>query len=261
MNKRRLCGLITFLTGLIMFSAVFYLPDNFIADWVWYVYILFSVLFVISGFSFFFFSSYAELNAELAEKREFEKYYSGKSYITYILIGINILVFIFSEFVNKGIADRYALSSTSIRSGRLYTILTYMFIHGNYQHLLFNMFVLYVEGNKLENLLKRLKFLILYLVSGTMGGLLTVLFNEYPLIGSSGAIYGIIGAMFIIAIINKDKMKYYLNELIVIIIGGLLESIVFRNMSLLTHLFGFVSGILFVMVIGKKKLRFIRKNR
>jgi len=243
-----------------MFSALFTAPDTIsdaIPDKVWFWYILVSVWFVIFGFAFFFFTLPGELNEELNEKKELAGYYGKRAHITYALIAGNVIIFILSNSICTGLVETCVLSREAIRAGRWYTLFTYMFIHANYQHLLFNMFVLGACGYKLENLAGRSKFIILYIISGLVGGLAGMLFTDNGLIGSSGAVYGIIGAMLVIAVINRDKMKYYLSELIVVIVAGMIESLVFMPMSMAVHMFGFLSGAVIIILSRRGRYRLL----
>ena len=84
------------------------------------------------------------------------------------------------------------------------TLLTSMFIHGGFLHLIGNMLYLWIFGNNIEDLLGPIKFLVFYLVTGVLAGLahvmVTVLFGMNPLvpcIGASGAISGILGGYIV----------------------------------------------------------------
>jgi membrane associated rhomboid family serine protease len=79
-------------------------------------------------------------------------------------------------------------------------MLTAAFLHGSWLHLLFNMFTLYIFGQVLEPMLGRARFLALYLVAA-FGGSVAVLFFSNPassVVGASGAIYGLMGAYFVL---------------------------------------------------------------
>ena len=81
------------------------------------------------------------------------------------------------------------------------TLLTYQFLHLNFQHLLSNMFVLYSIGKAIESEIGSTKFSITYLVSGIFSGLLHVIFNpnsEIMVIGASGAIFGAIALLLLL---------------------------------------------------------------
>jgi membrane associated rhomboid family serine protease len=73
-----------------------------------------------------------------------------------------------------------------------WTILTYMFVHGGFGHILFNMLSLYFFGPRVEERLGGRRFAIMYFVSGMMGALLSVFFAPYAaIIGASGAVFGV----------------------------------------------------------------------
>jgi membrane associated rhomboid family serine protease len=75
---------------------------------------------------------------------------------------------------------------------RPWTLITYMFLHGWLGHILFNMFALYIFGSRVELRLGSRKFLMLYLISGITGGLLSLVFTPRAyIIGASGAVFGV----------------------------------------------------------------------
>ncbi|MEZ5775166.1 MAG: rhomboid family intramembrane serine protease [Hyphomicrobiaceae bacterium] len=81
------------------------------------------------------------------------------------------------------------------------TLLTYMFLHGDFWHLLGNMLFLWVFGDNVEDALGHVRFVIFYLLAGIAGGLLHALMQPYspaPLIGASGAVAGVIAAYLLL---------------------------------------------------------------
>ncbi|AAM01269.1 rhomboid family intramembrane serine protease [Methanopyrus kandleri] len=75
-------------------------------------------------------------------------------------------------------------------------LITYMFLHANLIHLLFNMLGLLTFGVQLERVLSTSEFLVLYLLSGLMGGLAqTALTPDVPVVGASAAIFGLLGCL------------------------------------------------------------------
>ena len=82
-----------------------------------------------------------------------------------------------------------------------YTLLTYMFLHGDILHLLSNMLFLWVFGDNVEDAMGHVKYLIFYLVCGVVGGLAHAAVlpaSKLPLIGASGAVAGVIAAYLIL---------------------------------------------------------------
>jgi membrane associated rhomboid family serine protease len=75
---------------------------------------------------------------------------------------------------------------------RPWTLITYMFLHGGLAHILFNMIALYFFGSRVEQRLGSRHFILLYLISGITGGLLSLVFTPRAyIIGASGAVFGV----------------------------------------------------------------------
>ncbi len=98
-------------------------------------------------------------------------------------------------------------------NGMFWQPFTYMFVHANMSHILFNMLVLFVFGHYLEQALGSIEFLVLYLGVGLLAGLFSLWFylatQTYLvyLLGASGAIYG---AVFVFAVLNPHARLYIL---------------------------------------------------
>ena len=125
--------------------------------------------------------------------------------VTYIIIGINIFVFLQSlsnpEAYNQLILD-YGLIPEQIMSGEnILSIITSMFLHADIMHLAMNMFFLLVSGDAVERKIGSARFIVLYLAFGIIAGL----FHTYltttpaiPTIGASGAIFGVLASFAIL---------------------------------------------------------------
>jgi membrane associated rhomboid family serine protease len=75
---------------------------------------------------------------------------------------------------------------------RPWSLITYMFLHGGLSHILFNMLGLYIFGSRVEMRLGRRHFIVLYLISGVVGGLLSLVFTPRAyIVGASGAVFGV----------------------------------------------------------------------
>ena len=75
---------------------------------------------------------------------------------------------------------------------RPWTPLTYMFLHANMAHILFNMLGLYFFGPRVEVRIGSRDFILLYLAAGLAGALLSFFFESVPIVGASGAIFGVL---------------------------------------------------------------------
>ncbi len=153
--------------------------------------------------------------------------------VNYLLIAINILVFVFLQGFGRNEKFTYAYSTVpqEIRTGQdvdkpvvveigdqrarinleptpgsvYLTLLTSMFMHGGLMHLLGNMLFLWIFGDNLENALGRIRYLIFYLVTGLIASLAHVVStfafgdNPYiPSLGASGAISGVLGGYLLL---------------------------------------------------------------
>ncbi|HNW59505.1 MAG TPA: rhomboid family intramembrane serine protease [bacterium] len=91
--------------------------------------------------------------------------------------------------------ETLALYPTSIWPDfKLWQLLTYQFLHGSFWHLLFNLFTLWMFGSDVERALGGKKFILYYLTAGIGAGLCHLCFSSAPVIGASGAIYGVLAA-------------------------------------------------------------------
>jgi membrane associated rhomboid family serine protease len=117
----------------------------------------------------------------------------------YWLIGINILVFVAMYFMGfRGLT--YYLSMIPglvIQRGWVWTFVTYMFVHGSFSHILFNMLALLIFGMHVERQMGSREFLLFYFVTGTLAGIFSFvvyyLTGSYAVIlmGASGAIFAV----------------------------------------------------------------------
>jgi membrane associated rhomboid family serine protease len=125
--------------------------------------------------------------------------------VTALLIAVNVFVFL-HEFWLQIQGDPYSLnhfiSQYSLRPAyfHLENLLTHMFLHSGWMHLLGNMLFLWVFGDNVEDILGHGKYLIFYLLCGVAAGLGQMVIDPYsriPMLGASGAIAGVMGAYLV----------------------------------------------------------------
>src|SRR5882724_9851064 len=132
--------------------------------------------------------------------RSSERTYSTAT-VTLVIIAINVLVFIY-ELSLSGRRLNYFIATHGIVPDHLniWSLVTSMFIHGGFLHILGNMWFLWVFGRGIEDILGHAKFLFFYLACGLAAGIIHVLVNAsspVPTVGASGAIAGVMGAYLI----------------------------------------------------------------
>lgn len=201
-------------------------------------------------------------------------------YLTIFLIFLNVFIFgltFFSESFNE-IVFRYGLIPEKILDGEnLKTLVTSMFLHGGFLHLIGNMWFLWIFGDNIENKLGKIKFLIFYLLVGILATLFHIFLispeqKNLPVIGASGAISGLLGGYLILFPKNRIRafflfffqpIFFYLPAFLYIGIWFLyqLEGVgTPTSIAYLAHIGGFLSGAVLIKLIqrGNKFLRKIR---
>ncbi len=120
--------------------------------------------------------------------------------LTYSIIIANFFVFLISLFFRTQIINELGFRPIYLSLEmfpNVYTLFTSMFVHSDFLHILGNMFVFFFMGIAFEQRIGPKKFLLIYLITGVCGALTHSLLNidsVIPLIGASGAIFGILGA-------------------------------------------------------------------
>ena len=106
------------------------------------------------------------------------------------LIIANIVVF-FLQQTSPGFSNALVFVPAYVLA-EPWTVITYMFVHASITHILFNMLALYFFGPRVEERLGSNKFIVLYLISGVSGALLSMIFApRAPIVGASGAVFGV----------------------------------------------------------------------
>jgi uncharacterized protein len=114
-----------------------------------------------------------------------------------IILLLCIAVFLLGSII-PGL-DGYLALQTDYLMQRPWTLLTHMFVHGNFDHLFWNMVVLFFFGMELERRVGEKKFLQIYILSGIVAALAQMTIAGGTLVGASGALYGVMGCLAIIA--------------------------------------------------------------
>lgn len=126
----------------------------------------------------------------------------GAPTLTYSLIAVNVLMFVLQMASGDRLTEELTLWAPGIAFyDQYYRLVTSAFLHYGVMHLLFNMWALYVVGPPLEQWLGRLRYGALYALSALGGSVLVYLLTPIntPTAGASGAIFGLFGAIFVVA--------------------------------------------------------------
>ena len=123
-------------------------------------------------------------------------------FVTYTIIGINSLVFIYQYFILPPDLLGFIISTYALTPAdpSVFTVFTSMFMHGGLMHIIFNMWFLWIFGDNIESVLGHKRFVLFYLLCGVGAALLQIQINtgsQIPMVGASGAIAGVLGAYLI----------------------------------------------------------------
>lgn len=151
-----------------------------------------------------------------AGRLDFERGMSYAPLVSLAIVVACIGVFVW-ELTTGALADRESIVAAGalhrpsvFEQGEWWRIGSAMFIHGGVDHLLGNMIALYIVGMALEHGLGALRMLIVYLVSGVVGGVFSLTFQSEPSVGASGAIFGITGA--VVVFLWRHRGRYYIRD-------------------------------------------------
>jgi|TARA_B100000530_G_scaffold48042_2_gene26718 membrane associated rhomboid family serine protease len=121
-------------------------------------------------------------------------------FVTYFIIGLNVLVFIYQYFIIQGaqLSENFIYTYALIPANpSILTIFSSMFMHGGFTHIIFNMWFLWIFGDNIESVLGHKKYLLFYFLCGIGAGLSQIQIDPestIPMVGASGAIAGVLGA-------------------------------------------------------------------
>lgn len=176
--------------------------------------------------------------------------------MTYILIAINIVIYIFGVFFTnyEVFLNVFSIHGPSIRAGQYYRLLTGIFIHSGIFHILFNCYALYILGSQIESFFGKVKFTIIYLFSGLIGALFSMTFGgNYASVGASGAIFGLMGSLLYFGYYYRVYLGNVVkSQIIPLIVANLVIGFISPGIDNYAHIGGLLGGILITIALGVK---------
>ncbi|MGH1516388.1 rhomboid family intramembrane serine protease [Chryseobacterium sp. JK1] len=201
-----------------------------------------------------------EKNSDL--KDMFEIFIPAEGFfITPIIINLNVLIYLIMVFSGLGwlsfkgedLLNWGANYKPLTVSGQWWRLLTCMFLHGGLIHILTNMMGLMFVGIFIEPLLGRLKFTLIYLITGLIGSLASIAWYDGAIgVGASGAIFGLYGfflACMLMKIFHPDFTKAFLFSTIIFMGVNLLMGVL-GGIDNAAHIGGLVSGFIIGVIIA-----------
>ena len=142
----------------------------------------------------------------------------SKEPVTAVLLLLNIIIFLVTDFTGGTDNTIHMLECGAayppfiLENGEYYRLFTCMFLHFGIEHLANNMLVLFVLGQRLEPVVGKIRFLLIYFLGGIGGNLISLVFdikggNYAVSAGASGAVFAVMGAMIWVVIRNRGRLQ------------------------------------------------------
>ena len=183
--------------------------------------------------------------------------------ITFIIIGLNVVLYIILNMflLQNGIDVISHLDNSWMAiklNGEYYRVFTSMFLHADIDHLLNNMFILFIIGKKYEEIEGKIRFILVYFLGGILASIASLSYNmfmgnEIVSLGASGAIFALIGASVATVVKCRDKLRTVSKrQMILFALFSLYAGFRSTSTDNIAHLGGFVAGFLIGLVISEK---------
>lgn len=179
-----------------------------------------------------------------------------KKYMTWAILALNIVAYIFYEFLGEAVYEAGSLSVLDIMEKQeYYRIVSSMFLHAGMDHIVGNMLFVVILGDMLEQAIGHVRFLFCYMLTGIGGGLCSMLFelttgDFYHTVGASGAVCGMMGALLVLVIANRGSYgQISLNRMLLAIVYMIYTGVQSPIVNNAAHMGGLLSGILVMAVL------------
>ena len=184
-----------------------------------------------------------------------------KEPVTVLFILLNILIFLVVDFSGGSentahmIACGAAYPPLILESGQIYRLFTSMFLHFGIYHIANNMLILFVLGQRLEPVVGKIRFIIIYLLGGLGGNIFSIVMemkkSEYAVsAGASGAIFSVMGAMIYVVVRNRGRIQDISARQMLIMAGfSLYFGFTSTGVDNAAHIGGLVCGFLLAVLL------------
>lgn len=195
-----------------------------------------------------------------------EKFFRGEKRVWKLLIIMNIAIhllgllseflyqtnylFIYGAKINFFIADK-----------QIYRMVTSMFLHADFFHLLANCYAIYALGEAVEQIFGTKKFLVIYFIAGIMGSMASFILSPHNALGASGGIFGFFGVHLYLYLRKPDVYKKIFGKSIFfLLILNLYIGFSNPQIDNYAHIGGLVGGFLACFIVGLKQENFKKVN-
>lgn len=171
-------------------------------------------------------------------------------YVTWTILALLALVFGAQLLTGNQVGQELAMWPIGVAFGQYWRLVTSAFVHdavGNYLHILFNGWAIFVIGPYLERAFGHLRYLAIFLLSAVGGSVLSLWFDapNTATVGASGAVFGMFGAV----LVAGRKLKLDVRGIMLVIVLNLVITFVFPGISWTGHIGGLITGTLLALAL------------
>lgn len=177
-------------------------------------------------------------------------------YVTIVLLIMNVAAYILCTQMGEVVYNVGSMNVHDIIIGKqYYRLISSMFLHWDIEHIVSNMIFLVGLGQMIEPAIGHVRYGILYMISGLGGSILSAVYSlltqdYYNAAGASGAIFGLIGALFILVLIGRGNYKgVTMNRMIFAVVYMIYSGVRGDHIDNWAHIGGLVSGVVIMAVM------------
>ncbi|MEN2765983.1 rhomboid family intramembrane serine protease [Ornithinibacillus xuwenensis] len=198
------------------------------------------------------------------QKEEEALFTFGKPIFTYLLIGINAILYLLLEInggslTNQTLIDFGAKFNPAIVDGEWWRLFTSMFLHIGFLHFASNMLFLYYFGSLAEKMYGSIRFISMYILAGVAASIASFAFVTNISAGASGALYGLFGAFIYFGLFYKRVFYQTIGKNILMVLAlniGL--GFFLPQLDVIAHMGGLVAGFIAAGIVHLPKKRKLR---
>lgn len=183
---------------------------------------------------------------------------NAESWATYLFLIIQVIVFVLEQLAggseNTQVLLYYgAKVNAYVQFGEWWRLITPIFVHIGFMHILFNSLALYYIGINLEQIIGHWRFIVIYMISGVVGNLASFAFGASNAIsaGASTSLFGLIGVYIALGYLFKDhyQLRAMGQQFIGLAVLNLVLDLLMSGIDIWGHLGGLVGGVLLTMIL------------
>lgn len=195
---------------------------------------------------------------------DIKNFLKSKPVVTIFLVAANVLVYAVLEMLGDTEDVEFMLEHGAcytpyvVGYGKYYLLFTSMFLHFGLEHLFSNMLVLLFLGNTLEEKIGKIRFLLIYLLGGVAGNVISVAVelqraDFYVSAGASGAVFALIGGLCWLVVKNKGKLDEISAERMgLLIVLSVFEAFTESGIDGSAHIGGMITGFILCALLTIK---------